>query len=59
MTGTVLFALDTLLILLSVSRFKGGAAVLVDLLIWLLGLGAIVLLWRKESSAFFAQQPPV
>jgi hypothetical protein len=58
MTGTVLFALDTLLILLSVTRFKGGAAVLVDLLIWLLGLGAIVLLWRKESSAFFAQQPP-
>ncbi len=57
--GTVLFALDTLLILLSVSRFKGGVAVLVDLVIWLIGLAAIVLLWRKESSAFFAQQPPV
>jgi hypothetical protein len=58
-TGTALFALDTVLILLSVISFRGGAAVLVDLLIWLIGLGAIVMLWRKESSAFFAQQPTV
>jgi len=56
MVGTVLFGLDTLLILLSVSQLKVGAAVLVDLIIWLIGLGAVVLLWRKESSAFFAQQ---
>ena len=55
MTGTVLFALDTLLILLSVSRLTVGAAFLIDVVIWLIGLGAVVLLWRKESSAFFAQ----
>ncbi len=59
MTGTVLFALDTLLILLSVSRLKAGAGVLIDLVIWLIGLGVIVLLWRKESSAYFAAQPRV
>lgn len=54
MTGTVLFALDTLLVLLSVSRLRVGPAFLIDVVIWLIGLGAVVLLWRKESSAFFA-----
>jgi hypothetical protein len=58
-TGTVLFGLDTLLILLSVSRLKAGVGVLVDLVIWLIGLAAVVLLWRKESSAYFASQPRV
>ena len=57
MTGTVLFALDTLLILLSVSRLTVGAAFIIDVVIWLIGLGVVVLLWRKESSAFFAPQP--
>jgi hypothetical protein len=57
MTGTVLFAVDTLLLLLSVSRFSLGIGVLVDVVIWLIGLGVVVLLWRKESSAFFAPQP--
>jgi uncharacterized membrane protein len=57
MTGTVLFALDTLLLLLSVSRLTVGAAFLIDVVIWLIGLGVVVLLWRKESSAFFAPQP--
>ena len=56
MTGTVLFALDTLLILLSVSRLTVGAAFIIDVVIWLIGLGVVVLLWRKESSAFFASQ---
>jgi uncharacterized membrane protein len=58
MTGTVLFALDTLLILLSVGRLRVGVGILIDVVIWLIGLGVVVLLWRKESSAFFAQQPP-
>jgi hypothetical protein len=56
MTGTVLFGLDTLFILLSLTRFKGGLSVLIGLVVWLIGLGAVVMLWRKESSAFFAQQ---
>jgi uncharacterized membrane protein len=56
MTGTVLFALDTLLILLSISRLKAGVGVLIDLIIWLIGLGAVILLWRKDSSAFFSSQ---
>ncbi len=56
-TGTVLFGIDTLLILLSVGRLRSGIGILIDLIIWLIGLGAVVLLWRKESGAFFA--PPV
>jgi len=27
-------------------------------LVWLVGLGAIVLLWRKESSQYFAVMAP-
>jgi hypothetical protein len=57
MTGTVLFALDTLLLLLSASRLTVGAAFLIALVIWLIGLAVVVLLWRKESSAFFAPPP--
>jgi xanthine/uracil permease len=56
MTGTVLFAIDTLLILLSISRIRAGVGVFIDLLIWLIGLGAIILLWRRDSSDYFSAQ---
>jgi hypothetical protein len=52
--ASVLFALNTLYLVLSVSR--AGFSVIFVGLGWLLGLGAIVLLWRKESSYYF-QQP--
>ena len=55
-TGTVLFGLDTLLILLSLSRLRVGAAGLIDVLSWLIGLGAVILLWRRDSSNFFGAQ---
>jgi len=46
-TATVLFALNL---------FRGSASisVLFAVLVWLIGLGAVVLLWRKESSEYFA-----
>jgi hypothetical protein len=56
--GTILFALDTLLILLNVARLHAitlGQGL--SLLTWLVGLGTVILLWRRESSAFF--QPPI
>lgn len=56
-TGTVLFGLDTLLILLSVSRLRAGIGFIVDILIWLIGLGAVILLWRRESSDYFKPGP--
>ncbi len=59
MTGTVLFALNTVLLLFGLIR-PGGAALpratvgtLLTVLLWLAGLGAVVMLWRRDSSAFF------
>ncbi|HEY7143999.1 MAG TPA: hypothetical protein VH637_07105 [Streptosporangiaceae bacterium] len=57
MTGTVLFAIYTLLILLEVSRLSVGVGVLIYLVVWLVGLGSVILLWRKDASAFFKPQP--
>jgi hypothetical protein len=50
-TGSVLFALNTLYLLLVVSR--AGASTLFVGLGWLLGLGATIMLWRRDSSAYF------
>jgi hypothetical protein len=56
-TGTVFFGLYTLLLLIGVSRAGGGgAAVILDVIEWLAGLGAVILLWMKDSSRFFRPQ---
>jgi|ERR1022692_203315 hypothetical protein len=57
--ATVLFALSTLDLLLVVARPHASVGLLLDLVVWLVGLGAIVFLWRKDSSAYFqaASQP--
>jgi hypothetical protein len=52
--ATVLFGLDTLFLLLGVARGGAAAGTLVSILIWLIGLGATILLWRKDSSRYFA-----
>jgi hypothetical protein len=56
--SSVLFALNTLFLVLGVSR--AGTSTLFTGLGWLLGLGAIIMLWRKESSAYFnpGMMPP-
>lgn len=51
--GSVFFALDTLFLLLSVARTHSALSLVFEGLVWLAGLGATVLLWRKESSAYF------
>ncbi len=51
--ATVLFGLDTLLLLLGVARAGAAAGTLVSILTWLIGLGAIIFLWRRESSEYF------
>ena len=51
--ATVLFGLDTLFLLLGVARAGAAASSLVSILIWLIGLGAVILLWRKDSSEYF------
>jgi hypothetical protein len=56
--ATVLFGLNTLFLLLSFVRATVSASLAFSVLVWLIGLGAIILLWRKESSQYFALAGP-
>ena len=51
--STVLFALATLDLFGVVSQPKTVLGFVFPVLTWLVGLGAVVLLWRKESTEFF------
>ncbi|MBO0814661.1 MAG: hypothetical protein J2P30_05855 [Actinobacteria bacterium] len=54
--STVLFVLDTLFLLLGLARAGAAASSLVSILTWLIGLGAVIFLWRKDSSEYFIGQ---
>jgi hypothetical protein len=54
--ASVLFGLDTIFLLLGVARAGAAAGTLVSVLTWLIGLGAVIYLWRKDSSAYFNPQ---
>jgi hypothetical protein len=56
--ATVLFGLNTVLLLLSFVRATVSISLAFSVLVWLVGLGAIVLLWRKESSQYFTTVSP-
>ena len=51
--STVLFGLATLDMFGVLSQPKTVLGLVFPLLTWLIGLGAIVFLWRKESTEFF------
>ena len=51
--STVLFCLATLDLIGVFSQPKTVLGLVFPLLTWLVGLGAVLLLWRPESSAFF------
>jgi hypothetical protein len=53
-TATVFFGLDTLSILTSFRQAEPVLSRVVSIVIWLIGLGAIVLLYQRESSAYFS-----
>ena len=57
-TGTVLFAVHTLGVLSVVASAQAGLgpAKVLTLIGWLIGVGAVVALWQRPSSAFFAAQ---
>ena len=55
-TSSVLFAIETLSVLEAVRGPKTVIALVFPVLTWLVGAGAIWLLWRPESSAFFKTQ---
>ena len=53
-TSTVFFAIDTLSVLLGVTVAPGGGLTrLYGLVVWVIGLVAIVLLWQRSSSEYF------
>jgi hypothetical protein len=54
--GSVFFGLNTLNVLLQLARPHASVALLVILLVWLAGLGAVIMLWRKESGDYFSQR---
>jgi hypothetical protein len=54
--STVLFGLATLDLFGVISQPATALARVFPVLTWLIGLGAVILLWRKESTAFF--KPP-
>jgi hypothetical protein len=52
-TGTVFFGLATLDVLGNLTAPQAALAKVFGVVVWLLGLAAVVLLWRGPSSAFF------
>jgi hypothetical protein len=56
-TGTVLFGLATVDTLGGLSAPIAGAVKIWAILVWLVGLTAVVFLWRRGSTAFFKATP--
>jgi hypothetical protein len=54
--STVLFALATVDLFGVLSQPKTVLGLVFPVLTWLIGLGAIVFLWRRESTEFFKPQ---
>jgi hypothetical protein len=52
-TGTVFFGLNTLFLLLSLARPHASVGLIFNILVWLVGLGAVIMLWRSESGPYF------
>jgi hypothetical protein len=56
-TGTVLFAIATIDALSALVLPFALAVKIIQLVVWLLGLAAVVLLWRGSSGAYFRGTP--
>jgi hypothetical protein len=54
--SAVLFGISTLSLIASLFIARSGASLIAGVIIWLVGLAAIVLLYRKESGPFFSRQ---
>lgn len=52
--ASVLFGLDTVLIVISISQPAEVLSRVISIVIWLIGFGVIVLLWRKDASQYYA-----
>jgi hypothetical protein len=56
--ASVLFGISTLELLLSGARANSAFNLVFEGLVWLIGLGAIVFLYRKDSSEYYAASKP-
>ena len=54
-TGTVFFGLNTLDVL-GAFRSASSVSAVFAIVTWLVGLGAVIMLWRRESTAYFKPQ---
>jgi hypothetical protein len=56
--SAVFFGISTLSLLLSLVAARTVGTLIVGVIIWLVGLAAIILLFSKESSPFFSKRAP-
>jgi hypothetical protein len=54
---TVFFALSTLLTLTTLAGSTGAWSLLGEIVSWIIGLAAIILLWQRSSSGYFRTAP--
>jgi len=54
-TGSVFFGLNTIFLVIGLARPHVGLGLVFSLLVWLAGLGAVIMLWRRESGTYFTQ----
>jgi hypothetical protein len=54
--SAVLFGINTLDLIVSFALVHATASMIVGILIWLVGLAAVVLLFRRESGPFYRQR---
>jgi hypothetical protein len=58
-TGTVFFSLYTLDLIFVAARAVSGISTVFAIVTWLVGLGATIMLWRRESTGYFHPQEQV
>jgi hypothetical protein len=54
--ASVLFGLSTLSAFYSIARPNSVGTKIFEVLVWLVGLGAISLLWQRDSTAYYTAQ---
>jgi hypothetical protein len=54
--SAVFFGINTLDLLISLLQVHAVATLIIGVVIWLVGLGAVVLIFSKESGAFYNRQ---
>ena len=55
--SAVFFGISTLDLIVTAAAVRAPGSLIVGFVIWLIGLATIVLLFNRESSAFFRQPP--